>query len=257
MGFIQRFAFALTFLTRLPFPLKINYDESLPSKSMGVYPLIGLIIAIILIVFSKIAFLFLGENIVNILILILLVYLTGGLHLDGFIDSVDGLFSCRKKERILEIMHDSLIGSFGAIAVILLFLLKFNLFLELTNDIRFPVLILMTVISRWMVVFAAWKYPLATSSSLGKGFNYHLGLKQLIESILYLVIIVVLINYLFLYPFYLSLAIFFVSFLITHLFAKYVIKKIDGLTGDIYGAINEIIEIIVLLMAIILKGVVF
>ncbi len=257
MRFLQRFAFALTFLTRLPFPLKVDYNKSLPSKSMGVYPMIGLIIALILIAFSKIAFLFLGENIVNILLLILLVYLTGGLHLDGFIDSVDGLFSCRKKERVLEIMHDSLIGSFGAIAVILLFLLKFNLFLELTNDIRFPVLILMTVISRWMLVFAAWKYPLATSSSLGKGFNYHLDLKVLFESIIYLIIIIFSVNLLFSYSFYLTSIIFLVSLLITHLFAKYVMKKIDGLTGDIYGAINEIIEIIVLLTAIILKGVVF
>ena len=257
MGFIHRFAFALTFFTRLPFPYEIDYDETLPSKSMGLYPLIGIIIALILIVFSKVAFIFLEANIVNVLLLILLVYITGGLHLDGFIDSVDGLFSCRKKERILEIMHDSLIGSFGAIAVILLFLLKFNLFLNLTAEIRFPVFILMTVISRWMVVFSTWKYPLAVSSSLGKGFNYHLSLKQLVEAAIYVVISMFFINYLFTYPIYFTLIIFIVSLFITHLFASYVIKKIDGLTGDIYGAINEIVEVVVLLTAIVLKGVFF
>lgn len=256
MNFIKRFSFALTFLTRIPFPLKTEYNEELPSSSMGLYPLIGLIIGVILLLFSELSIIFLSRNVTNILMLILLVYLTGGLHLDGFIDSIDGLFSSRKKDRILEIMHDSLIGSFGAIAVILLFLLKFNLFLEFSGEFRKPVILLMAVFSRWTIVFAAWKYPLAVSSSLGKGFNYNLSWKQLLEGSTYLIIIIFSLHYLFSFPFYLSLIIFFISFLITHLFAKYVINKIDGLTGDIYGAINEIIEVVVLLIALILKGVI-
>mgnify|MGYP000388477698 CR=1 FL=1 len=255
MNFIKRFSFALTFLTRIPFPLKTEYNDQLPSSSMGLYPLIGLIIGVILIVFSELSIIFLTKSITNILMLILLVYLTGGLHLDGFIDSIDGLFSCRKKDKILEIMHDSLIGSFGAIAVILLFLLKFNLFLELTGNFRIPVILLMAIISRWMIVFAAWKYPLAVSSSLGKGFNYNLSWKQLFEGSTYLIILIFSLHYLFSFPFYLSLIIFLISLLVTHLFSKYVISKIDGLTGDIYGAINEIIEVLVLLTALILKGV--
>jgi len=255
MNFIKRFSFALTFLTRLPFPIKTEYNEDLPSSSMGLYPLIGLIIGVILLLFSELSSIFLPINITNILLLILLVYLTGGLHLDGFIDSIDGLFSSRKKDKILEIMHDSLIGSFGAIAVILLFLLKFNLFLEFSGGFRKPALLLMTVFSRWMIVFAAWKYPLAVSSSLAKGFNYKLSWKQLLEGSIYLIILILSLHYLFSFPYYFSLLIFFISLLTTHLFAKYVINKIGGLTGDIYGAINEIIEVVVLLSALLLKGV--
>ncbi len=106
-----------------------------------------------------------------------------------------------------------------------------------------------------MIVFAAWKYPLAVSSSLGKGFNYKLSWKQLLEGSIYLIILILSLHYLFSFPYYFSLLIFFISLLTTYLFAKYVINKIGGLTGDIYGAINEIIEVVVLLSALLLKGV--
>ena len=256
MNFIRRFSFALTFLTRIPLPFKTEYNDKLPSASMGLYPLIGIIVGTILLLFSELTAIFLPDNIRNVLMLILLVYLTGGLHLDGFIDSVDGLFSCRKKDEILEIMHDSLIGAFGAISVILLFLLKLYLFIELSGDLRKAALLLMPVFSRWMIVFAAWNYPLAVSSSIGRGFNYSLSWKQLLEGIIYLFTIVYVVYYLFSFKIYLSIIIFLVSFIITHLFSKYVIIKIDGLTGDIYGAINEIIEVVVLLTALVLKGVI-
>lgn len=252
MDYIKRFGFALTFLTRIPFSLNIEYDDSLPSRSMGLYPLVGLMIGLILVFFDLVFSSILPVRVINILLLILLVYLTGGLHLDGFIDSIDGLFSCREKERVLEIMHDSLVGSFGVIAIILLFFLKYTLLIELSGEMRWYGLILMPVISRWMIVFAAWKYPLAVSSSLGKGFNYQLGWKQIIEASFYLVA-VVLFNYLFFSSVILiSLTIFFFCLLVTHLIARKVINQIDGLTGDIYGAVNEIIEVFVLFLFVIL-----
>ncbi|MFW6266507.1 MAG: adenosylcobinamide-GDP ribazoletransferase [Halanaerobiales bacterium] len=254
MHFIRHFAFALTFLTRIPFAVEIEYDDSLPSKSMSYYPLVGGIIGIILFTVDYLLQQFLPAGVFNVLLLILLVYLTGGLHLDGFIDTADGVFSARKKDKMLEIMHDSLIGAFGAVALVLLLLFKYSLLLELSGGGRAPVLVLMPIISRWFIVFAAYRYPLAVSSKLGKGFNYHLGLKQLFMATVFLMIFTGLVIYFSAFTLLTGLIIFLSCFLFTLIFTRWVINLLGGLTGDIYGALNEIIEVLVLFVYIIIGG---
>lgn len=244
---MNKFLFALTFLTRIPSPVKVNYNEQLPSQSMMFYPMIGTIIGLLLIILDILFSLLFTKNIINILLLSSLIYITGGLHLDGFIDTVDGVFSCREKEKILEIMHDSLIGSFGAIAIIVLLFLKFNLFLELSNNVRYPLFLLMPSISRFLAVIAVYKYPLATSSKLGKGFNYYLRKKELIFVSIYLSLLSLAVYYIFKFNLFIQILIIILSFLIMSCFSKVIISKIDGLTGDVYGAIIEITEVTVLL----------
>lgn len=248
---MQGFLFAISFLTRIPVPFNIDYNNKLPSRSFSYFTMVGFIIGLILVMADRLFSYLLPVSIVNILLLILLVYLTGALHLDGFMDSVDGLFSCREKERVLEIMHDSLTGAFGVISVILLLLLKYVLLVELKGTIRLPLLILMPVISRWMLVYSAYRYPLATSSKLGKGFNYDLGIKQIFFSSLILIIACICTMFLWKINFLNLLMPFSVNWLVVILISHYVIKQIDGLTGDIYGTINEISEIIVLLIGVI------
>jgi adenosylcobinamide-GDP ribazoletransferase len=240
----NKFAFALTFLTRIPLPVKIEFDDSLPSQSMGFYPLIGLIIGFILFTFDLFARGFLPSRLTNVFLLILFVYITGGLHLDGLIDTADGILSCREKERVLEIMHDSLIGSFGALTLFLTLFLKYNLLMELQGPYRSGVLILIPVISRWMIVFAAKCYPLATSSKLGKGFNYKLGYKQIIEATGILLITFLLNYFLFDFSVLLALLIFGGSLIITIVFSQNIINKIGGLTGEI----NEVVVLLLFLI---------
>ncbi len=244
---MNAFFFALTFLTRLPSPVTVKYNEELPSKSMVFYPVIGTIIGLILILLDFIFSFLFGSNISSILLLTALVYLTGGLHLDGFIDTIDGIFSCRKKDRILEIMHDSSIGAFGAIAIILLLLLKYNLFRELGTDARLPLLILMPSLSRFFVLPAVYKYPLAASSKLGRGFNYYLTKREVIYAGFYLWGLMLLVSAIFSFSFYIVLVITLLTYLTVLLFSNHINKKIGGLTGDIYGAIIEISEVVILL----------
>ena len=248
---INRFGFALTFLTRLPFPGKIKYNDKLPSRSMGLYPLIGLIIGSIIFTFDYLVGGFLPPRLTNVFVLTLFVYITGGLHLDGLIDTADGIFSCREKEKIIEIMHDSLIGAFGAIAMFLTLLLKYSLLMELQGTYRGVALIVAPIISRWMVVYAAKQYPKATESKLGRSFNYELGIKQVVEATVFLILGMVIVFWLFNIPFYSILLAFMLSLLVTMAFSHYIINKLDGLTGDIYGAINEIVELVVMFLFVV------
>ena len=112
MKLINQFLFALSFLTRIPVIKKIEYNEKLPGKSMKFYPLIGGILGILLIIVDRMLVHILISDIRNIFILIIFIYLSGGLHLDGFMDTIDGIFSGKKPDKMREIMHDSQVGAF-------------------------------------------------------------------------------------------------------------------------------------------------
>lgn len=246
------FLFALTFLTRLPLPLKIDYDQKIAARSMAYYPLVGLVIGLILVFLDYLLSLILPLNVVNIMILLVLVFLSGGLHLDGFMDTVDGLFSGRDREKMMEIMHDSRVGSFGVIAFFLLFLLKFNLLTVTVTPVRIPALILMPVVSRWLITISAYNYPVTTSSKLGKSFITYLTGKHICLSSLWIIIVMGSLSYCFRFPYYYSLIIVIVPLLFMIIFAGWVNKRLNGLTGDVYGALNEITEVLVLLIILVL-----
>jgi adenosylcobinamide-GDP ribazoletransferase len=245
---LSNFLFAIGFLTRFPVPKSINFVEISPAKSFRYYPLVGIIMGIFLVAFYSVFNPFLSAGSINSLLIIVHVYLSGALHLDGFMDTVDGIFSGREKKQILEIMHDSNVGSFGVVALILLFLLKFNLLQGLTATIKIPSLILMPAVSRWMIVFSAFRYPLASSSSLGKKFTEDLGWKELFIGCIWMIALFIILHYFFFFSVFKGLLVFFLSLILSIYISRFIVKRIDGLTGDSYGAINEIIEVFVLLI---------
>ncbi len=253
---MQAFIFALTFLTRIPLPVKVEYDEHLPSVSAAYYPLVGVIIGLILVLVDKVALLVFPVRVSNVLILIVLIFLTGGLHLDGFMDSIDGLFSGRERERIFKIMHDSRTGAFGVIALFLLLFLKYTLLLELGGISRVAGLILMPAVSRWMIVFAAYKFPVAGSSEIARNFFKYLNRKELYTGLLSLIFSVLILTYFTGFHNYQGIIVFILPLLLTAIMAKVVVGKIGGLTGDIYGAFNEINEVFILMVLLILQTIV-
>jgi adenosylcobinamide-GDP ribazoletransferase len=246
------FMFAVMFLSRIRIPVKIKYTEKLPAKSMSYYPLVGLIFGVILVIIDYVLAFILPLNIVNIFLLIILVYLSGGLHLDGFMDTMDGIFSARKKEKIIEIMHDSSVGAFGVIAFVLLLLLKLNTLVVLTGSIRLPVLILMPVLSRWFIVLVAYLYPTIIDSKLAKDFSKYLNWKQLGISSFWIVLLIIILD-IYGFPYYFTLLVTAVSLFIVVLFCNNIKKIIGGVNGDVYGAVNEITEVLILLNIIVFE----
>ena len=110
----------LSFFTRLPFGKYIEYTEKRYLEGLATFPLTGIVIGS----FLTLPYLLIdGDHAVaGLMVIIIYLFITGGIHLDGLADSCDGLFSNRPKERVLEIMMDSHIGTFGVIALILYFL---------------------------------------------------------------------------------------------------------------------------------------
>ena len=251
MKYLNRFFFALSFLTRIPIPFEIEDNQKVSSKSMFYYPLVGVIIGIITAGIDRLFFQLFPVNVRNVLVLITLVYISGGLHLDGFMDMMDGIFSGRKPSRILEIMHDSQVGSFGVIGFVLLMLLKLNLLASFSGINRIVVLLIMPVVSRFMMVFSIKYFPLAESSKLGSDFKSNLRWREVIGSTIWLVLLFLFLNQYYFLSYFHFLIIFLLSLGITILFGYYIKSKIKGITGDIIGAINEIMEVLVLLISLI------
>jgi len=118
---MRKILIAISFFTRIPIKLKNVTDDEF-YDSMILIPFVGVFIGLVLygvsLLFSLIHFV----NLQALLMVITYIWLTGGLHLDGFADTTDALFSARDREKMMVIMKDSRLGAFGAIGLILLLL---------------------------------------------------------------------------------------------------------------------------------------
>jgi adenosylcobinamide-GDP ribazoletransferase len=230
---------ALQFLTILP--VKRNFTSEQIGRSTVWFPVVGFIIGAILFGLHYVLELILPAALVNALLIAVLVILSGGLHLDGLSDTVDGLAGHRTPERRLEIMRDSHIGAIGAVGLFLFLIIEY---VSLNNipDKWIPfTLLLAPTVSRWTMVYAIFVFPYARPEGLGKAFKQAVGRSEfLIATFLTLLLAVIL------FP-TAGPVIAAGTWIIISLAALYIKRQIGGLTGDTYGAINEIALITVLL----------
>lgn len=106
------------FMTRIPINISVPLEKEDPAEAMIFFPVIALVIGA-LSLGAAAAMNALTENALAaaLVAVVMSTYLTGGLHLDGLSDVCDGLFSGRSRERVLEIMHDSRMGTFGGVGL--------------------------------------------------------------------------------------------------------------------------------------------
>src|SRR5947208_11166798 len=125
MRVLRDLVLAFQFLTRIPFPGNAHAKGSL-SRSAKFFPVVGMVIALGAAGLHRVFSGHLAPAIVAVLVLAYLVLITGGFHEDGLADAADGFGGGWKKEKILEIMRDSRIGSFGALAITLSLLARYS-----------------------------------------------------------------------------------------------------------------------------------
>src|SRR5262249_30758963 len=128
---------ACQFLTRLPVPLRTAMDPVQMGRSMRWFPLVGALIGALVAGIDAGLGLVVGDEVRGVALVVALAAITGGLHLDGLMDSCDGLFSVATPARRLEIMRDSRVGSFAVIGLTTLLLLKYAALLSLPGPLRF------------------------------------------------------------------------------------------------------------------------
>jgi adenosylcobinamide-GDP ribazoletransferase len=248
----REFLAALRFLSVLPAPGSAQLfesDETEPYLATGCeyFPLVGLLLAALLwllvLLFSR---LLLPQLALSALLVAALIILTGGLHLDGLMDTCDGLFGGSTRERKLEIMRDSHVGSFGVLGAFCVLLLKFALLASIPFQ-SLPLVLLLTLpLARWSMVLALRVFPPARPTGLGAAYHHAITTRRTVITGLVALVIALVIGHL------IGLIAWTVSSLAALLIGLYISKNIDGLTGDSYGAIDEIVEVATLFVLVLL-----
>jgi adenosylcobinamide-GDP ribazoletransferase len=239
---------ALTFLTKLPWPWRGPADGAALARSMFWFPWVGALLGLLFwgawAGLEKV----LPAPAAAALLLSLTVWVTGGLHLDGLADTADGLGGGSDPETALRIMKDSRVGAFGVISLILALLLKFSLFLSLSEIPEAARgLILYPVLSRWGMVLLAYLSPYARpEGGLGQAMTLGLSPRVLAGAGLSAGALSFLILGL---P---GLALFIATGALVWLGSLYFRHRLGGITGDVLGAANEVVEVLVLAGALIL-----
>ena len=234
---------ALQFLTLSPTPLSHEVDTKACGQSLTYFPVVGLILGAILLGLHYGLTFILPASVVNALLIIALAILTGAHHLDGFIDTCDGVIAGKSREERLSIMSDSKVGTFGIVGVFLLLLLKY---VSLSSAPILPALLLMPTLSRWTMVSAIFTFPYAKNSGMGAAFKQGASWQRLtIATVIALIVAVALLKWW-------GLALMAALWLIAFGIGSHFRSRLGGLTGDNYGAINELAEVLVLLILILI-----
>ena len=229
------FGLAWRLLTVVPLPF-IPEDFDRPAGySVAYYPLVGLILGVILAAGAYLFGLWLAPGLSAALLLTLWVSLTGLLHLDGFMDSCDGLLPPRDAVRRLEIMKDSRVGAFGVVGAILLLLIKYNALLVLPPVQQTIILLTVPTLARWSMVWQMMRYPLARTEGTGNFFRTGMKWPQVVLASV-TVLLVLGVTWLWWVPIlWWGLLWWGIAWLVTTVMARFALARINGLTGDVYG----------------------
>lgn len=235
----------IQFLTRIPLTIALDVTDEDFTKGFKYFPVVGSIIGGLIYAIHFILRPYFSDFTVAVVVTLTYIYITGGLHMDGLSDSADGLFSGRSKERVLEIMKDSRIGSNGALAMVFVLLLKIAFMSEMDGFSLGPILFLMPMLSKYVVVFTSTFSKYARKDGMGNWFIGNVSTGDFLFATFFTLGVTVLVK-----PSYLCLVIAGVIF--GWLFRRFCYSQIDGMTGDTIGALSELSDVVILCVATLL-----
>lgn len=259
----MEFLLALQFLTKAPITIHSPVEEKNLARAMAYFPLVGALLGLVTAVIYTLLVRVLAGPVCDLIAIAFLVIITGNLHGDAFMDTADGIFSGRPRERILEIMKDSRVGSHGVMAGCLLILAKFVLLGQIPPAAKGLALVLMLVLGRWTQVYGAAIYTYARTGGGIGSFTEHVGRRELFWASVTAMLAVMLLLYLYmlgqdisiLLPLMTKGVILLGTVLAgTAFLGWYISGKIGGMTGDTLGAISESVEVLVLLILPLILG---
>jgi adenosylcobinamide-GDP ribazoletransferase len=232
---------AFQFLTRIPVPAAHFHTDSL-AQSVRFFPLVGLFIGLAAGVLRLALARLLDPALTVAFVLLFLVMVTGALHEDGLADAADGLGGGWNTQQVLAIMRDSRIGSYGAIALVLSLLLRWLLLSRLPAASFLPVVVTAHVLCRWTTLPLSYYLQPARAED-GQGARVAQLTTRgalLTGSLLTLAIVLVAMRaaaWKSILP----------AVLVSLCSGWYYRKRIGGVTGDCFGATNQLTEIAVYL----------
>lgn len=244
---MNSFLVGLQFLTRIHISNSTVWKDEEFGKSVMWFPVYGWIIGAFM---CLIYFLMKPLDMPYLTAFVIVLgelFLSGGTLADGLMDSSDGLFSGRSRERSLEIMKDSLIGSFGLLSMII-FINLYTLGLGSLDGALYPVLMAAPTLGRLNLVISICEYPYARPYGMGKAFSAYRSKHAVAIAFFFALLPALYFGFV-----YVLLA--GASLLLGLYLNQWIVGKIGGTTGDTYGFVNQVTEVfLVLLFVLISRG---
>ena len=243
---MKRFISILQFMTRIPIKVNTGIDEEF-HKTIKYFPLVGLVLGIIIYLVGLLSSFIFDSFTTSIIIVLSLVILTGGLHIDGVGDTFDAIYSYRNKERMLEIMKDSRLGTNSLLAILFLIIFKISFIFNIIENELMWTIMFMPILGRQGVLTLMYKTVTPRENGMGNLFIGKATICDLIISISTTVVSILGIGILIFKESILIIPILstiVIIYMFNILFKKHIYGKIDGITGDILGCSIELNELI-------------
>ncbi|MGJ7909781.1 adenosylcobinamide-GDP ribazoletransferase [Neobacillus sp. LXY-1] len=243
MKFIKGFLIGLQFFTAIPITKELPIDQSHLKRTIQAFPLVGLFQGILysLLFFVMREYTPFSHLAMSFLLWLAMILLTGGIHLDGWMDASDAFFSYRDKEKRLEIMKDPRTGAFGVISILILLSSRFLFLYEITiTNQNSAYFLIMTIpfLSKTIMGVMLLTVKSAKQEGLGYLFQSAAGASALTIYPVYL--LVYFIGSLFFFNHILFMGILIFSAVVFCLFCRRkAMKWFGGITGDVLGATVE------------------
>ncbi|NYE56656.1 adenosylcobinamide-GDP ribazoletransferase [Carboxydothermus ferrireducens] len=251
---LTTFLLGLTFFTRIPVPKKLNFSEEKFNRAPIFLPAYGLvtggILALIIELFGRSfpGFFWAGVIIAG------QIYLSGALHIDGLLDSLDAIYSNRDREKRLEILKDSRVGSMAVAFFGAFLILKYGSYASFTPKMQAFTVLISEIILRGTGYLVIYSFPYV-GSSLGRGFKDNASTAGLIftlgQTLLFTLGAAAFFSF--------SLTKILIILLLAYLFAFVVAARwqqfFGGLTGDNYGGIMELTGLFVPLAVLLINNI--
>ena len=239
---VHYFLTALLFFTRIPCPKWVNHSAENINKSSRYFPLVGIIVGSIGAITYFGAQFILPTNIAIIISMLSTIWVTGAFHEDGFADVCDGFGGGWTTDKILTIMKDSRLGTFGVTGLIAILALKFLALFHLQEASQNIILILIAghAISRFFATLLVYthEYVRDASSSKLKTTPLKMSTKSLLIAAFF-----GLLPLFFFTSYIVFLSI--IPLLLTYGYLSRLFKKwIGGQTGDCAGALQQVSEVV-------------
>jgi adenosylcobinamide-GDP ribazoletransferase len=238
---MRRLAVAFQFLTILPWPRATVQGADDLGGSTAFYPVVGAALGSFLVAARFMGSEVLPDGVLRPMLVVLLIILTGGLHLDGFADVCDGFYAGRTPADTLRIMKDPHLGTMAVVGIVSVIMLKVQLLSHLPAVALSSALFVFPAIGRGSMVWGMWLAPYARSQGgTGEAFFRTLRRRHVGTATILLGAWVVLCAG---WPAVILLGL---AVGATRWFVGYCNRRIGGMTGDTLGALNELLELLTL-----------
>lgn len=247
------FIIAFSMYSKIPMP-KVEWTEDKMKYAVCYFPLIGVVIgSIVCGMFALGDYLSFGSMLKTIVLVIIPVLVTGGIHLDGFLDTVDARSSYKEREEKLEILKDPHTGAFAIIGCMVYFLLSIAVWSEVTKTIIW-IAAIGFVASRALSGYALVSFQGARKKGLLASFSTTAN-KKVVQVTMIFYLVICTIAMIAIHPMIGSLCV--IAGMLTFFYYRYFsYKEFGGVTGDLAGYFLQIFELVIVIVAVLAEKII-